>query len=286
MLASLAGQTALPDQLVVVDGSASPIEDIVKAFPRLPLEYVRCVPPSLARQRNAGMARLASGITLAGYLDDDLVLERDAIQSMRQFWESAQADIGGAAFNIRNNPRPGGLRLKRLFGIDSARPGMVLPSGCASTIPSQSGDIETEWLYGGATVWRRDVVRDFGYDEWFVGTGFMEDIDYSFSVRSRYRLAIVSRAQVTHYSRPVRPDRQSLLGTWQVVNRMYFVRKYTSRGMSRARAWWATLGLILLNTGAAIVRRDLQYWNRARGNIAGVFSLMRRRHAQIGGYLK
>lgn len=286
MLASVSEQTALPDQLIIVDGSKSPVDEVLKSFPQLPLEYVRCVPPSLARQRNAGMARLATDITLAGYLDDDLVLEREAIREMLAYWERAQADIGGAAFNITNNPEPGGLYLKRVFGIDDSRPGRMLPSGCASTIPAQSEDIETEWLYGGATVWRREVVEGFAYDEWFVGTGFMEDIDFSFAVKSRYRLAVIAGARVTHYSQPVRPDRQSLLGVWQVVNRMYLVRKYRTRGMSTGRAWWATLGLLLLNTGAALLRRDAQYWNRAMGNIAGVLSVLGGRHAQIGGHLK
>ena len=286
MLGSVSEQSALPDQLIVVDGSASPVEHVVRAFPRLPIEYVRCVPPSLARQRNAGMARLAAGITLAGYLDDDLVLERDAIERMRAFWDSSQADLGGAAFNITNNPKPGALRLKRLFGIDSARPGRVLASGCASTIPGQAADIETEWLYGGATVWRRGVIESFTYDEWFIGTGFMEDIDYSFGVRLRHRLAVVASARVIHYSAPVRLDRQSLLGTWQVVNRMHFVRKYRDRGLSLVAAWYATAGLLLLNLGAGLLRGSRAHLNRARGNLAGIWSELSGRREQIGGHLK
>lgn len=286
MLDSLAAQTRRPDQIIVVDGSDPPVKHVVDAFPSLKIDYVREFPPSLAKQRNAGMQRLQAEITLAGYLDDDIVLEPDAVANMVDFWENAAPDLGGAAFNITNNPAPNGLPLKSLFGIDDRRPGLVLSSGFPSSIPPQREQIETDWLFGGATVWRREVIAAYPYDEWFVGTGFMEDIDYSYNVRERYRLALVANARLAHYSRPVRPDRQFLLGKWQVVNRMYFVHKYRRRGMSPARAWITSLGLFLLNTASSIRRWDRTYWDRARGNLSGIAAELLGRREQIGGHLK
>jgi glycosyltransferase involved in cell wall biosynthesis len=285
MLSSLAAQTRKPDQVIVVDGSDPPVRDVVAQAGALPIEYVRVFPPSLARQRNAGMARLGD-VTLAGYLDDDIVLEPDAVQRMLEFWENAGRDVGGAAFTITNNPPPGALSLKQPLGIDHARPGRVLRSGFVSTITPQASDLETDWLYGGATVWRRDVIDSYPYDEWFVGTGFMEDIDFSYTVRERYRLFVVAGARLAHYSSPVRPDRQQLLGKWQIVNRMYVVRKHSARGLSVAAAWYASLGLFFLNLAAAAVRLRRDPWNRARGNAAGMLSEIFGRREQIGGYLK
>jgi glycosyltransferase involved in cell wall biosynthesis len=286
MLASLAAQTRLPDQVIVVDGSDPPVREVVEQAGPLRAEYVREFPPSLARQRNAGMARLRPDITLAGYLDDDIVLEPEAVQRMLEFWERAGADIGGAAFTITNNPQPRAMRLKQALAIDHVQPGRVLPSGFVSSILPQPADLETQWLYGGATVWRRDVIASYPYDEWFVGTGYMEDIDFSCSVRDRYRLFVVARARLAHYSRPVRSDRQRLLGKWQVVNRMHVVRKHRARGLSVAAAWYASIGLFLLNLAAAVVRVSRDPWNRACGNAAGMFSEIVGRRDQIGGYLK
>jgi GT2 family glycosyltransferase len=286
MLSSLAAQTRPPDQIIVVDGSERPMSDVVASCRGIPVDYTRCIPPSLAKQRNAGMARLAPDISIAGYLDDDVVLERDAIEKMHNFWHGADSDIAGAAFNIVNNPLPRVMGLKQLFGIDSRVPGRVLSSGFPSSIPPQTATLETDWLFGGATLWRRHVIEEFSYDEWFIGTGFMEDIDFSFNVRGRYRLVLLAEARLAHYSHPVRPDRQYLLGWWQVVNRMYFVRKYRHRGMSVWSAWWTTTGLIVLNVLAAIWRRSPQHWNRARGNVAGLFSLLTGRNPQVGGHLK
>src|SRR4029453_15723924 len=113
MLASLAAQTRRPDQGIVVDGSDPPVREVGEQASALGAEYVREFPPSLARQRNAGMARLRGDITLAGYLDDDIVLEPDAVQRMLEFWQNAGADTGGAAFTITNNPQPRAMRLKQ-----------------------------------------------------------------------------------------------------------------------------------------------------------------------------
>jgi hypothetical protein len=270
----------------VVDGSDPPVRAVVEEFDSMRIEYLRVLPPSLARQRNAGMARLRGDVTLAGYLDDDLVLEPEAVQHMLEFWETAADDVGGAAFTITNNPAPGALSLKKLFGIDGARPGRMLRSGFVSTITPQHADIETDWLYGGATVWRRTVIESYPYDEWFIGTGFMEDIDFSYSVRARYRLLVIAAARLAHYSRPVRADRQQLLGKWQIVNRMHVVRKHRARGLSIAAAWYANFGLFFLNLAAAVVRRRRDPWNRARGNAAGMLSELLGRDERIGGHLK
>jgi glycosyltransferase involved in cell wall biosynthesis len=286
MLVSLAQQTRRPDQVVVVDGSDPDVRRVVDEAHSLDVEYVREFPPSLARQRNAGMARLRGDITLAGYLDDDIVLEPEAVQRMLEFWEKAGPDVGGAAFTITNNPPPGALNLKQFFAIDHAQPGRVLRSGFASTITPQQVDVEVEWLYGGATVWRRAVIERFPYDEWFIGTGFMEDIDFSYTVRAHYRLFVVSQARLAHYSRPVRTDRQRLLGKWQVVNRMHVVRKHRARGLSSAAAWRASAGLFLLNLAAGIVRRRRDPLNRAFGNAAGMLSELLGRREQLGGHLK
>ena len=286
MLRSVAAQTRKPDQLVVVDGSDPNIRSITEEYPELDIDYVRVFPPSLAEQRNAGMQRLLDEITLAGYLDDDLELEIDAIEKMVDFWEHTADDFGGAVFNITNTAVRRGNRFTRWFLLDSPQPGRLLRSGCVSMIGTQQTDIETDWLNGGATVWRRDVIENFAYDEWFQGTGYLEDVDYSFNVRNRYRLGLVASARVAHYSRPVRADAHYLLGKWQIVNRMYLVRKYQVRGLSVRQAWVANFSLVAMHLAWALLTLDRKSWNRARGNVHGIWLELSGKKEQISGHLK
>ncbi len=286
MLNSVRRQTRAVDQVIVVDGSDPPVKHVVDEFSDLALEYVTVFPPSLAKQRNAGMQQLRADITIAGYLDDDIELEADAVEKMLAYWDSAGPDLGGAVFNITNSPSARLVGMKQIFWLDSATPGRVLASGCVSILGCQKSDIETEWLCGGATLWRREIIDSYPYDEWYQGTGYLEDVDFSFRVREKYRLALVASARLAHYSRPVRPDRQYLLGKWQVVNRMHLVRKLRSRGLSPAKAWIASAAMACLNLAQGVLLFNGQALNRARGNIAGIISEVMGRREQIGGYLK
>ena len=118
MLSSLVCQTRIPDQIIVVDGSDPEIKFVINEFNELPIDYIREFPPSLSKQRNAGIEKLHSDITLAGYLDDDIVLESDAVENMLAFWDEADTGYGGAAFCITNAKSPAGTGIKQLFFLD------------------------------------------------------------------------------------------------------------------------------------------------------------------------
>ena len=285
MLRSLVAQTRLPDQVIVVDGSGVEVSWCVAEFPELRIDYVRLLPPSLSAQRNAGMAMLRAEITHAGYLDDDVVLELDAVYEMASFWGSADSDVGGAAFNNVNDVRSGSSGLPRRSDLAGPSLGRIAPSGIVRELGEVKTNFEADWLCGG-TVWRREVVDTYSYDNWFQGTGFMEDVDYSYGVRERYRLFVLAAARLAHFTPPVRPDRQFLFGKWQVVNRMYIVRKYRHRGLSLRKAWGASLLLLVSNSLRGIFYRPSGLWDRGLGNMAGIVSELRGGSEQIGGFLK
>ena len=286
MLGSLVIQTRLPDQMIVVDGGGIAVPWCVAEFPELQIDYVRLLPPSLSAQRNAGMARLRPEITHAGYLDDDVVLEPDAVLEMAAFWGAAEENVGGAAFNVVNVALSRDSAPRRWLGAVGDGSGRVAASGLVHELREVSQNLETDWLCGGATVWRREVIDSYSYDIWFQGTGFMEDVDYSYGVREHYRLFVVAAARLAHFTQPVRADRQLLFGKWQVVNRMNIVRKYRHRGLSPSKAWSASFMLLAANIIRGIVRRQRSLWDRGLGNLAGIVSELRGKSEQIGGFLK
>ena len=286
MLRSLVSQTRLPDQVIVVDGSGVEVSWCVAEFPELKIDYVRLLPPSLSAQRNAGMAVLRPEITHAGYLDDDVVLELDAVYEMASFWVTAGSDIGGAAFNVVNDAWSSSSALPLRSTVAGSGLGSIAPSGVVRELGEVQVNLETDWLCGGAQIWLREVIDNYSYDNWFQGTGFMEDVDYSYGVRERYRLFVVAAARLAHFTPPVRPDRQFLFGKWQVVNRMYIVRKYRHRGLSLLKAWGATLLLLVSNSVRGILYRQSGLWDRGLGNMAGIVSELRGGSEQIGGFLK
>ena len=286
MLRSVEAQSTVADEIILVDGGdpGQTVADVPAEFPGLALRYLRIYPPGLSKQRNAGMDAVSSDMTLAGYIDDDIVFEPGAIEAMLAFWEHAGPDVGGATFNIVNNDRRRVFAIQKLFLLSSDDRGRFLRSGFETPLWPVTETLWTQWLCGGATIWRRDITREIPYDEWFEGTGYLEDVDFSYRVSRKYRLAIVGEARLLHLSYPIRKDRNYLFGTWQAVNRMYFVRK--NGEFSRLSCYWALTGQILFHLLLGVAKRDTGLLARARGNLVGLGRVLVGRLDRIGGIVK
>jgi len=273
MLRSLEAQSYKPDQIIIVDGSAEPVEDVLKEFSTFSINYIRCIPPSAARQRNVGIKAVKPEITLIGFLDDDTVLEPDALEKMMEFWERASDDIGGAAFNMVNHPPLHASWLKSLpltekLGLYSKDKGKVLPSGFHTMIGFVSETIFVQWLTTGATVWRKNILDKFQFDEWFKGYSYLEDLDFSYQIGKEYRLAIVANAKYYHYPASTGRGSSYEFGKREVANRLYFVKK--NQNLSLFRCYLALLVRMFMSMSFSIKERRLGYLQRAFGNCVGI----------------
>lgn len=273
MLESFAAQTIRPNLLIVVDSGTVRISDVVSDFEeRLRVRYLYHQPPSASAQRNAGIEATPANIELIGFLDDDATLEAEALERMLAFWANAPSDLGGAAFNMVNYPLQTISRVKRwplvsMLGVYSGEPGQVTPSGWQTMIGFVSQDIEVDWLPSTAAVWRSKIMRTCRFDEFFNGYSYLEDLDFSYTVGRRWRLAVVADARYCHYPSPIRHARQHGFGETEVRNRLYFVRKHR---LSVPNCW---LGLMLrmgMSIGEAVARLDRGPLDRALGNLAAM----------------
>lgn len=275
MLDSLATQTRPPDLVVIVDSSSQSVSQVAEEFgERLCVRYIHHQPPSAAGQRNAGIEAVPADIDLIAFLDDDATLEPNALERMFAFWEAAPSDLGGAAFNMVNCPAQKMTRVKRwsvvrALGVYSGEPGRVMASGWQTMTGFVSSDIEVDWLPSGAIVWRAEIARCHRFDEFFTGYSYLEDLDFSYTVRRNWRLAVVADAHYHHYPSPVRHTPQYGFGRTEVRNRLYFVAKHR---LSRPKCW---LGLTLrmsLTVCDAVTHLDRGGLSRALGNCTGMFT--------------
>ncbi len=275
LLRSLQEQTVRPHQVIIVDGSDQPIEAEIKRFFSPAVSYMRVFPPSLTRQRNEGVKALNKDITLVGYLDDDTVLERDAIEAMLRFWERCPDDVGGSSFNITNRPA-GKVSLftrlyDKLFCLNDGRQGVVLRSGANPIVSPVLKDTYTGWLSGGATVWRRQVPEEFKYDEWFAGGAYVEDIDFSLTVNKKYKLVVLRDARLQHLPPPYNTRRCYSLGKTLVKQRYHLVRKHAE--LSVPLFYWSTVGRAGSLVLDSILGRNPGNILTAFGYIVGLFEV-------------
>ncbi len=273
MLKSLNDQSHLPDQVIIVDGGDYQVKDVVHEFPNLILNHLQCVPPSAARQRNVGLKAIYPEITLIGFIDDDIVLEPDALEKMMDYWENAPESIGGTAFNMVNHPQIYGKWLKSLsltekLGLYSKDRGKVLPSGFHTMIGYVPVITFVQWLPTGAVILRRRILEEFQFDEWFVGYSYLEDLDFTYQVGKTYQLVVVADARFYHYPAATGRDSDHMFGKREVANRLYFVKKNKELSLPLCR-----LGLVirmLISLCLFIRERKPSYLHRMLGNIVGL----------------
>ncbi len=238
---SICIQEALPSQIIVVDGGALGIKDIVGKFSQLPIDYIQVLPPGLTRQRNAGLNAVHKDIDLVGFLDDDIVLEPRCIKNMLDFWTQAPSDTGGAGLNIIDNTYPNKPAwFFKFFFIRDNNPGQILKSGRNVPYSPAQRTHNVQWLCGGATVWRRDVFKKFTFDEWYSAWGIGDDVDFSYRVGREYSFMVVADAKVRHIETGIPSERQYLRAYIATMNNMYFAQKHS--GFSKILSAWSFLG--------------------------------------------
>jgi glycosyltransferase involved in cell wall biosynthesis len=275
LLRSLAGQAVPAAEVVVVDGGDAPVSDIAREFPRTAVRVLRHRPPSAARQRNAGIEAVGPDATLIGILDDDSVLAPDAVREMLAFWETAPERIGGASFNLANPPSLFAAGLKHLplaerLGLYSAKPGAVLPSGFQVMTGTVAENLSVRWLSTLSSVWRREVFREFRFDEWFGGYSYLEDLDFSYRVGRKYGMMIVASARQFHHPSPRGRIGGYPFGRREVENRLYFVRKYPE--LSVPKCYLALIVRAGLSLVQAVRERNVYYLDRMAGNIVALLA--------------
>jgi glycosyltransferase involved in cell wall biosynthesis len=286
LFASIITQTRKPDLVIIVDGSDNPIESIVTKFSdRINLKYYPCRPPSLPRQRNVGIANLPTDTDWLGFLDDDLVLENDTVESLEKFIIAQNNPrLKGIGMSIINQPPPRESIFNNLFLMSVNAPGKITSAGYPTPIPFVTKDVKTDWIYGGATFWAADIFKNFNYDEWFAGTGYLEDVDFSYRVSRKYDLMISSTVKCNHYDHGVSLIREASRAEWQLTAWWYFVNKY--KDFSIFAVSWAMFGLVLKSHLMILASRNQKHTQRARGFWKGIRRILNGTALEFKGFSK
>ena len=288
MWRSLCSQNRLPGEVVIVDASARPFPLADLEPVPIVLRYLRTAVASATRQRNLGLDAIGPDADLVGFLDDDVVLEEGAVEEMLRFFETADAGVGGAAFNMANHPPLDWPVLKRTrlaesLGLYARRGGAVTASGFQTMIGPLARTERTDWLPSGASVWRREVVRDYRFDEWFGGYSYLEDLEFSYRVGKSFKLAVVAGARYSHLQAAGGRGGGYAFGLREVLNRVHFVKKHSE--LSLRKCYAALSARLLMSLALAARERQASFIARAFGNTIGLMrSALERRSHEADGF--
>jgi len=271
LLKSLAEQVE-PVGRVVIVASGHDIESTVDMFSdQLPIEYYYSSEAGQIKQRNIGISKLDNRTSLVACIDDDIELDQSAIIEMVRFWNEAPINTGGVGFNIINGSSSRPSILHQIFCLGHRKPGRVLRSGIATSISHLKESIPSQWLTGGTTVWRQDVLINNPHKEistkWAIG----EDLIFSYPIGKIYPLFACASAAVSHNHYPYNTkDNQWHFYYGKTQTLWLYVFVSSNRELSKALFFFTLFIRVMgkLIHGLLVQRSDLIYFSR--GAMAGV----------------
>lgn len=240
MLASMANQSAQPQEMIVIDGSEN---DTTKEIchgqiPNLKTKiiYHRATAIGAAIQRNQGM-EYATQNTI-WLLDDDIIFEPNCVEKLWQALNS-NPQLGGVNAMITNQKylTPGRIS-KYLFRLLHGRWESSYAGKCIgpalNLLPEDNPDlpevVPVEWLNTTCVMYRREALPSLLFPPIFTGYSLMEDVTLSLTVGKQWELANVRTARIFHDSQPGdhKNDRR-IVAKMELVNRHYVMTQVLER---------------------------------------------------------
>lgn len=272
LLNSLVIQSTKCNRIIIIDGGES-IENVVMSYKdRLPVEYYECKPPGQIRQRNMGIALLDNRTRLVGSLDDDIVLMPDAVEKMIEYWNTLPQETAAVSFNIINCKPEKHTWLKGLMGLTGRQAGKVLRSGINTPILSINENISSQWVCGGATIWRQEILKTYTNSPQDAMWASSEDLNFSYPIGKLYPLFICADAKVNHehvYDLRIK-RKHRYYGRTETLWRFFFVE--SNQELSRTVFLWSQATTIVARFIKGIISFQPRHFEFGLGQIEGVIS--------------
>ncbi|MBV0914165.1 glycosyltransferase family 2 protein [Anianabacter salinae] len=264
MLKTLAAQTTPPGQVIIADGGRD-VEDLVRGFTNcLNVMWLPCPEPGQIVQRNHAMEFLAPQIWAVAYIDDDIQFSPEAFAEIRAHWNAQECAPAGISFNLTNMPEQIPSLFRRFFAMNSRPFGRVWRSGYNAPISGLDRSIRCQWLLGGATLWRRDILETYENPVGPVPWAICEDLIFSYPIGKTQPLLACAEARALHVDDvpPQSYERARARTRTAVLWRAFFVDQ--NADLSKLGFLWMLFGQVL--------GRSIGLWRRtpeARGQWMG-----------------
>lgn len=263
-LRSIAAQTRLPDEVVIVD-SGQDEELGSRLAGEVPSQvrfcYVRSI-PGLTVQRNTGIRNSTGDVLM--FIDDDVVLEPGYVEAvLTAFSQDKDGVIGAVQGRITNaEPHLTGKQpvlrrisrafrqgMARLFLLSDQGKGRLKASGFPSFTYRSDEPGFVECLAGGCMSFRRSVFDKISFDEALIGYGCWEDVDITRQLlRAGYRIYYAPSARLAHYPSSNSRSSASEVAVMRMLNHHYLYRKHSDGSpLQKAAFAWSMLGLLLMH---------------------------------------
>ena len=249
LLLSILKQTILPKEIIVVDDSDNLmtkqlIHNFSKFFVRkkVRIRYFRRKQNkmqkniSISAARNFG-AKKACGDIVA-FFDDDIILEKNYLKvrglilntSYSHFWNS----------------------VKKVFYYWHAETEKcrMLPSGKTTFAYAPKNVISCEWLIGSNVAYKKEVFKEFHFNEKLLGYSLGEDKEFSYKIHKKFpgSLFLTPFAKAYHYPPPSKNTSKQKIYIITAYPIGFFYNNIKQTLKNKIIFIWSEIGRIILRT--------------------------------------
>ena len=229
--------------------------------------------PSISLQRNIGLKHVSKKIKYVMFLDDDLCFQKNALKNMFYFVKRKK-NMVGFGFNLIikdiNNFSEFLKKNKfmKLLGIYDSRDGIVTPSGWQTKAINLKKNKLVEWMPTQAVIYKNDKIEKLRFDKAYGRYSYLEDLDFSYSLKKKGNLVICSNAKYSSNNTIKRNP--YLFGVKEIVNRYYFVKKFK---LSKKFFFMGFLALVTKHFFMFVSLKP-SYLLRIIGNFSGIIKII------------
>ena len=214
------------NELIIIDSSeeSNDLKFYIKKF-NFKIKYFNSK-PSISLQRNIGLKNIDKDNNFVMFLDDDIKFNKGALNNMKNFIENNHQKYVGFGFNLttKDKIKKNRNNFLNIFNIYSSKYGEVSQSGWHSLAFNLNRNTVVEWLSTQAVIFNKYKIKNIFFDEFFKDYSYLEDLDFSYSLKNMGKLIIVANAQYRHKNNI---DRSSFaFGKKEIINRSYIVKKH------------------------------------------------------------
>ena len=250
-IASWLKQRPLPCDIVVVHGRQEGMleEELRKLLAGTSVElcYLR-MSPSLVRQRNSGIQHAKGDVIF--FADDDAVYLDGYAQTILNVYEADTTGLVGGVQGTIDNFKMSltdRLGLTRIFLLSRSGNGLLQRSALPAFYRLDKNLVQVEVFSGVAMSYRKEVLREFQFDEALSHYWFGDDFEMAYRVSRKYTLFQLPQACLLHYNSSVNREGMRRQYRMLVVNHLYLMRKLFGFTLKSCFYWcWSELGLWLI----------------------------------------
>jgi glucosyl-dolichyl phosphate glucuronosyltransferase len=233
LLTSILNQTVFPKEVIIVDDSSNEnteilVRQMLKDFAdkKIKLKYVRGGGEGLAQARNIGVTFSTGEIHCN--LDDDVILNQDYIEKILRIYKTIPNAVGVAGHITNLSLRATSNATNRVFSYfhtekDKCR---IFAAGISYPVPL-THIIECDWLSGTNSCYKKEILKNYKWDEKLKKYSLCEDMDISCRIQKDYpkSLFMTPHAKIVHTNSQLAriPDEQRIY--MDICNHAYFFFK-------------------------------------------------------------